>query len=98
MSPLRFEVVKRVMYVGALGSTMPTKLFGANWMRQSKMAQKVLDSHDIAYIFVDVSKLPHVTQILSIVVGDEEVQLPILFVDGVAYKGVERIRGFAKSL
>ena len=89
-------MVKRVMCQFNLGLYMAVKLFGASWMRQTRTAQNILASSDIAFTYVDVQKNPIMTQALDTVLGDYS--LPVLFVDGRAYKGVEKVREYLASL
>jgi len=70
-------------------------LFGASWMRQTRAARTMLSDADIAYIYVDVQENPHFSSALDTILG--EYSLPVLIVDGRAYKGVEKVREYVRS-
>ncbi len=65
-------------------------------MRQTRTAINILDDSNIGYTFVDVHAEPKLALALEGVVGPYT--LPVLFVDGRAYKGVERVRDYIKSI
>ena len=89
-------MVKRVMCQFDLGLYMAVKLFGASWMRQTRTAQNILSGSNIAYTYVDVQQNPIMTQALDHILG--EYSLPVLFVDGRAYKGVEKVREYIRTI
>ena len=89
-------MVKRVMCQFTLGLFMAVKLFGASWMRQTRTAQNILAGSNIAFTYVDVQENPTITQALDTILG--EYSLPILFVDGRPYKGVEKVREYDNSI
>tara|TARA_Y100000022_G_C12956555_1_gene242748 strand:+ start:140 stop:373 length:234 start_codon:yes stop_codon:yes gene_type:complete len=74
---------------------MPTKLFGASWMRQTRTAINILDDANIGYQFIDVHAEPTIALALEGAIGPYT--LPVLFVDGREYKGVEKVREYIKS-
>ena len=71
------------------------KLFGASWMRQTRTAINILDDANIGYDFVDVHSNPKTALALEGILG--QYTLPVLFVEGRHYKGVERVREYIKS-
>ena len=89
-------MVKRVMCQSTLGLYMAVKLFGATWMRQTRTAQNILSGANVAYTYVDVQQNPTITQALDTILG--EYSLPVLFVDGRPYKGVEKVREYINTL
>jgi len=74
---------------------MTVKLFGASWMRQTRTALTILDDANIAYVYADVVENPQLSSALDTILG--EYSLPVLMVDGRAYKGVEKVREFVKQ-
>ncbi|MAK20586.1 MAG: hypothetical protein CMA05_04660 [Euryarchaeota archaeon] len=83
------------MYGAVLRPTVPVKLFGVSWMRQTRSVQTMLSDADIPFTYVDIGDLPHMASALETIVGKHV--LPVLLVDGKPYKGVERVRKYIKS-
>ena len=83
------------MYGAVLRLTVPVKLFGVSWMRQTRSVQTMLSDADIPFTYVDIGDKPHMASALETIVGEHV--LPVLLVDGKPYKGVERVRKFIKS-
>ena len=75
---------------------MPVKLFGAAWMRQTRTAINILDDANIGYQFIDVHTEPKLAVALEGLVGTYT--LPVMFVDGREYRGVEKVREYITSL
>jgi len=75
---------------------MAVKLFGASWMRQTRTAQNILSGSDVAFTYIDIQQNPIIAQALDTVLG--EYSLPVLFVDGRPYKGVEKVREYINSI
>lgn len=74
---------------------MPTKLFGASWMRQTKQSLIALEDANVSFEFVDINDQPYMAGVLTTVLG--EYQLPVLFVDGRPYKGGSRINEYLRE-
>ena len=55
----------------------------------------MLSDADMAYIYVDVQENPQIASALDTILG--EYSLPVLIVDGRAYKGVEKVREYIRS-
>lgn len=55
----------------------------------------ILDDANIAYVYADVVENPQLSSALDTILG--EYSLPVLMVDGRAYKGVEKVREFVKQ-
>jgi len=90
-----FVSVKSLMYGVTLRLLVPVKLFGVSWMRQTRSAQSMLSDADVPFTFIDVGDKPHMASALEVIVGEHT--LPVLLVDGIPYKGVERVREYIKS-
>ena len=84
-----------MMYNPPLRLYMPTKLFGANWMRQTKQVITNLEDAGVAFEFIDVSDEPHLASALTIILG--EYVLPVLIVDGHAYKGGTKVNEYLRN-
>tara|TARA_B100002019_G_C21267811_1_gene600363 strand:+ start:3223 stop:3393 length:171 start_codon:yes stop_codon:yes gene_type:complete len=55
----------------------------------------MLSDADVPFTFIDVGDKPHMASALEVIVGEHT--LPVLLVDGIPYKGVERVREYIKS-
>lgn len=84
-----------MMYNPPLRLYMATKLFGAIWMRQTKQAITSLEDADVAFDYIDVGNEPHLASALTTILGDYN--LPVLIVDGQAYKGGARVNEYLKN-
>ena len=56
----------------------------------------MLSDADMAYIYVDVQENPQIASALDTILG--EYSLPVLIVDGRAYKGVEKVREYIRTI
>ena len=72
---------------------MPKKLFGMNWQRQTKTAIEILDKAGITYDFVGIDESTATSNIFYELSGPDA-KIPVLFVDGIEYGGVEGIRRY----
>jgi len=71
---------------------MPVKLFYDKYHRQSRQARNILEDAKVEYDLVDLQEMSYGWVILESLTG--EVHTPFLFVDGVAYRGVEGVRDY----
>ena len=62
----------------------------------NKDCTDILSGANVAYTYVDVQQNPTITQALDTILG--EYSLPVLFVDGRPYKGVEKVREYINAL
>ena len=83
------------MYGVTLRLSVPVKLFGVSWMRQTRSAQAMLSDADVPFTFIDVADNPRMASALEVIIGGHT--LPVLLVDGIPYKGVERVKEYIKS-
>ena len=90
-----FVSVKSLMYGVTLRLSVPVKLFGVSWMRQTRSAQAMLSDADVPFTFIDVADNPRMASALEVIIGGHT--LPVLLVDGIPYKGVERVKEYIKS-
>ena len=75
---------------------MPNKLFGLTWQRQTKLSLELLDNAGINADFIAVDASATNIIIFNGLV-EEETKLPILFVDGVMYGGVDGVRDYIET-
>ena len=71
---------------------MPNKLFVEEWQRQSKRAISLLTDAKVKFDIIDVSDSLFTREILRALSGEHRV--PVFFVDGVGYGGLDGIRRF----
>ena len=74
---------------------MAVRLFGASWMRQTRTARTILEDANVAYHYIDVQEKPAIASALDTILG--EYSLPVLMVNGRAYKGVEKVREYIRQ-
>jgi glutaredoxin len=72
---------------------MPKKLFGMSWQRQTKTAIEILDKAGVTYDFLGIDESSPTSNILYELSGPDA-NIPVLFVDGIEYGGVEGIRRY----
>ena len=76
---------------------MSNKLFGLTWQRQTKLSLELLDNAGIDTDFIAVDASPTHIGIFNALV-EEETKLPVLFVDGVMYGGVDGVRDYITTI
>ena len=82
----------KVKGASVLPQLMPVKLFFDKYHRQSKQARNILRDAKVDFDIVDLQDMTYGWLILESLTG--EVHTPVLFVDGVAYRGLEGVRDY----
>ena len=71
---------------------MAVELFYDKYHRQSRQARNILDDAKVDYDIINLQEMSYGWVILESLTGGA--YTPVLFVDGIAYRGVEGVRDY----